>query len=91
MLPQLYSIWRSKSARGLSTATFLVFGCGILLWLIYGLALRSWPVIVSNSFTLGVVLAILALKLRYDRDQRSGIARKQEECAAMTENLKSNN
>jgi MtN3 and saliva related transmembrane protein len=48
---------------------FLVFGLGILLWLTYGIAIRSAPVIIANSATLALVIAILALKMRYDKKQ----------------------
>jgi len=69
MVPQLHSIWKRKSARDVSMAMFLVFGLGVSLWLTYGIAIRSAPVIVANSATLALVIAILALKMRYDRRQ----------------------
>lgn len=69
LLPQLHSIWRRKSAHGVSQAMFLVMGLGAALWLTYGIAIRSMPVIVANSATLTLILAILTLKLRYDRRQ----------------------
>ena len=69
MVPQLHSIWKRKSARDVSMAMFLVFGLGVSLWLIYGIAIRSAPVIVANGATLALVIAILALKMRYDKRQ----------------------
>jgi MtN3 and saliva related transmembrane protein len=66
LIPQLHGIWRSKSARDLSLGMFLIFGLGVLLWLTYGIEIRSAPVIVANAATLALVIAILALKLRYD-------------------------
>jgi MtN3 and saliva related transmembrane protein len=69
LVPQLHSIWKRKSARDISIAMFLVFGLGILLWLTYGIAIRSAPVIIANSATLALVIAILALKMRYDKKQ----------------------
>ena len=68
-MPQLHSIWKRKSARDISIAMFLVFGLGILLWLTYGIALRSAPIIIANGATLALVVAILILKMRYDRKQ----------------------
>ncbi len=69
LVPQLHSIWKRKSARDISIAMFLVFGLGILLWLTYGIALRSAPIIIANGATLALVVAILILKMRYDRKQ----------------------
>lgn len=64
-LPQVLKIWRTKRADDISTAAFAAFGLGVLLWLIYGLALRSWPIILANAVTLVLVLFILVLTLRY--------------------------
>jgi MtN3 and saliva related transmembrane protein len=66
LLPQLYKIWSNKSARDLSPAMFMVFGLGILFWLLYGVFARSPSVIVANSATLVLVIAILTLARRYN-------------------------
>jgi MtN3 and saliva related transmembrane protein len=42
-----------------------MFTTGVLLWLVYSIALQSWPMIVSNCITAPVALAILSMKLRY--------------------------
>ena len=73
MLPQLHSIWKRKSAHGLSLGMLLVFGLGVSLWLIYGIIIRSAPVIAANGVTLTFVVAILTLKARYDRREKAGI------------------
>jgi uncharacterized protein with PQ loop repeat len=41
------------------------FAIGITLWLIYGIALQSWPVIISNVVTLPLVLTVAFMKLRH--------------------------
>jgi MtN3 and saliva related transmembrane protein len=69
LVPQLHSIWRSKSAHGISQAMFLVMALGAALWLVYGIAIRSLPVIVANSATLALIISILTLKKRYDKKQ----------------------
>jgi MtN3 and saliva related transmembrane protein len=43
------------------------FSLGILLWLLYGVLRDDLPVIVANGVTLVLSVAILALKVRYDR------------------------
>ena len=65
-VPQLLRVLRRRSADDISLPMFVLFSLGVLLWLVYGLAVHSWPVIVSNAATLGLSLAILVLKLRYD-------------------------
>jgi len=66
-VPQLVRVWRLKEARDISLPTFLLFSIGVALWLVYGTYAGSGPVIASNSVTLLLSLAILGLKLKYDR------------------------
>jgi MtN3 and saliva related transmembrane protein len=65
LVPQLVRVWRLRSAREISLTMFLVFSLGVLLWLVYGVFIHSLPVILANVVTLGLSLAILALKLRF--------------------------
>jgi MtN3 and saliva related transmembrane protein len=64
-LPQVIKTWRSRSAQDISGLTFALFGLGVALWLVYGLQLRLWPVILANAITLLLALTILWCKLRY--------------------------
>jgi MtN3 and saliva related transmembrane protein len=66
-VPQLVRVYRRKTARDISLAMFMVFSVGELLWLLYGIYIHSLPVILANSVTLALCLAILSLKLHYDR------------------------
>mgnify|MGYP001766718178 CR=1 FL=1 len=64
-LPQTLRAIRDRDVASLSLATFAVFSAGIFLWLIYGLLIGSWPVILANVFTLALNLAIVVQKLRH--------------------------
>jgi MtN3 and saliva related transmembrane protein len=66
-VPQVWRIWTMKSAHEISWAMFVIFNVGIVLWLIYGIALVAWPLIFANSATLVLALTVLALKWRYGR------------------------
>ena len=44
---------------------FLLFSCGVLLWLIYGILLHAWPIILANGVTLALSTSILVLKIKY--------------------------
>jgi len=55
--------------RGLSLPTTGAFTLGIMLWLIYGLAIGDWPLIGSNAATLVLMAPVLALKLRYGQGE----------------------
>ena len=56
---------REKETRALSLPATGAFTAGVLLWLVYGLAIEDWPLIGSNGATLALMLPILAMKLRH--------------------------
>jgi MtN3 and saliva related transmembrane protein len=64
-LPQVIKIWQTKSTKDVSLVMFLVFSAGVFLWLIYGLLLERWPIIIPNFITLVLAGTILKFKLRY--------------------------
>jgi len=64
-LPQLIRIWQTKSTKDISLGMFLIFSTGVLLWLIYGVLIKSLPVMLANGLTFLLASAILVLKLRY--------------------------
>ena len=66
-VPQLVRVWRLRSAREISLIMFSVFSLGVFLWLLYGIFIHALPIILANAITLVLSLAILALKLRFDR------------------------
>lgn len=64
-LPQAVKILRLKETRDLSLLTYALLNTGILLWLIYGLALRQPPIWAANLISLIPNLLILYLKIKY--------------------------
>jgi MtN3 and saliva related transmembrane protein len=64
-LPQAWRTIRTRDTRAISLATQGLFALGIVLWLIYGLLLMSWPLIGANAVTLCLVMVILVMKLRH--------------------------
>jgi MtN3 and saliva related transmembrane protein len=64
-LPQAMKVIREKETRALSLPATAAFTLGVVLWLIYGLAIGDWPLIGSNAVTLALMAVILAMKLRY--------------------------
>lgn len=64
-LPQAVRVIRLKDTRAISLTTNLVFAAGILLWLIYGIAIGNGPLIAANGVSLILTLIIIAMKLRY--------------------------
>lgn len=64
-VPQVYKTWKTKSVDGLSLTMYIVFLTGIILWLIYGIHLKSLAMILSNIVTGLLALLLILFKLRY--------------------------
>lgn len=65
-VPQVLRAWRTRQTRDLSAGAFLLLAAGAVLWLVYGVLTRDWPVILTNLAVGVLVAAILAAKLRFD-------------------------
>lgn len=64
-VPQAWQTIRTKDTRSISLGMYVVFTLGIALWLVYGIALGSMPMIIANIVTFGLSATILGLKLKY--------------------------
>ncbi|HTQ75930.1 MAG TPA: SemiSWEET transporter [Burkholderiales bacterium] len=64
-VPQVWRIWKTRSARDLSLPMYLIFTAGVALWFAYGLMLGAAPIIVCNGLTLLLAGTVLAMKLRF--------------------------
>jgi MtN3 and saliva related transmembrane protein len=64
-VPQVAKVWKDRSAKELSLKTFLAFSSGVVLWLLYGIVLGEFPMILWNAVTLALVAAIVVMKLRF--------------------------
>lgn len=64
-VPQAVKTIRSRDTRSISLGMYVVFTVGIGFWLLYGIALDSLPMIVSNIVTFVLSATILALKIRH--------------------------
>jgi MtN3 and saliva related transmembrane protein len=66
-LPQAIQSWRTRDLSGISVGMYSLFTVGVGLWLIYGLIIEKWPLIMANALTFALALSILVLKLRDDK------------------------
>jgi MtN3 and saliva related transmembrane protein len=64
-LPQISKILRDRQATDISWATTGALAAGVVLWVVYGVFIGSWPVILSNVVTFLFIATILGLKWRY--------------------------
>ena len=64
-VPQAWHTFRTRDVRGISLGMYSVFTAGVACWLVYGLLLGAWPIVIANCITLALAAAILTMKLRY--------------------------
>ena len=64
-LPQLIYSLRTRDLSGVSLSMYSLFAGGVSLWLVYGLMLGAWPIIIANVLTLAQATLVLVLKLRH--------------------------
>ena len=64
-LPQAIQSWRTRDLSGISLGMYSLFTGGVGLWLVYGLIIEKWPLILANAMTFALALSILLLKLRH--------------------------
>ena len=62
-VPQAWQSWRTRDLSGISLPMYLLFTLGVGLWLVYGLLLGSWPIILANAITFSLAALVLGLKL----------------------------
>jgi MtN3 and saliva related transmembrane protein len=63
-LPQLVKTVRRGSTKDISLGMYLLFSLGVALWLVYGIMLSAWPVIIANLVTLIFAGTLLVLKIK---------------------------
>jgi MtN3 and saliva related transmembrane protein len=64
-VPQAMKIIRERETRAISLPGTMLCTIGVLLWLIYGLAISDAPLIGSSIVTFAMTATILALKIRH--------------------------
>lgn len=64
-VPQALKTIESKDTASISLSMYVIFTTGVLLWLLYGLAIDNWPIIVANAVTFALAATILWFKLKY--------------------------
>jgi MtN3 and saliva related transmembrane protein len=64
-VPQAVKIIRERDTRAISLSGTTLCVVGVLLWLVYGLAITDGPLIGSSIVTFAMTVIILVLKIRH--------------------------
>lgn len=64
-VPQALKILKTKQTHDISLFMYILFGSGVLMWLVYGVLIKSMPIMIANAVTLCLIIPILVMKLIY--------------------------
>jgi MtN3 and saliva related transmembrane protein len=67
LIPQVWHLYRLKSAHEISLPFTLMFLIGGAFWLAYGVVLGKPSVIIANAISLVLTAAMLAAKIKYGK------------------------
>jgi MtN3 and saliva related transmembrane protein len=66
-IPQIWKLFKLKSAKEISLPFSLLQLCGGILWLIYGLILSLPAVTITNVVNVALVCLLLYAKVKYSK------------------------
>ena len=64
-VPQAWLTFRTRNVSGISLGMYSAFTLGVALWLLYGVLVVSWPIVIANAITLALASGILLMKIRF--------------------------
>jgi MtN3 and saliva related transmembrane protein len=64
-LPQVIRTWKTRRTKDLSLGMFALLVTASSLWIIYGIVIEDWPVILTNLGMVALTGAIGVAKLRF--------------------------
>lgn len=65
LIPQVVKSWRTKSTHDISILWTSIYLIALVLWVLYGWMIMSYPLVVMASFETVLAISLLILKLRY--------------------------
>ena len=64
-VPQAWLTFKTRDVSGISLGMYSAFTAGIALWLVYGILIAAWPVVIANTITLLLAAGILGMRIRF--------------------------
>jgi MtN3 and saliva related transmembrane protein len=68
---QSYRIFKRKSAGDVSIITYSILTAGGLIWILYGMEISNFPIIITNSIGLVVAASIVIGWFLYGKERKS--------------------
>jgi MtN3 and saliva related transmembrane protein len=62
-LPQAILTLKTRNTAGVSLIMYAMFVSGVLMWVVYGFMITSWPLIIANVITFALSASILCVAI----------------------------
>lgn len=69
-LPQAISTIRTRQTDGIALPTFIMLGLGSVFFVIQGIMLHNWPLVITNVIASVSSVIIFGIKMHNDRKKR---------------------
>lgn len=69
-LPQAIYTIRTRDTDGIAMPTFLLLGAGSVFFVVQGLLLANWPLVITNAITTVCSAIVCFIKIGNDRRKR---------------------
>lgn len=70
-LPQAIHTIRTRDTDGIALPTFLLLGFGSIFFVVQGIMIDNWPLIITNLITTVSSVIVFCIKLSNDRKKRN--------------------
>lgn len=70
-LPQAIVTIRTRDTDGIAMPTFIMLGLGSVFFVVQGLLLSNWPLVVTNVITTICSVIIFGIKIHNDRRKKT--------------------
>ena len=66
-IPQVYKVLQTKRTKDLSLSMMFIVFTSTVVWLVYGIGLMLWPVIICNAIICLLSLLLIYFKITFDK------------------------
>ena len=67
LVPQLIKLIKEKKASDISVYMLIILFVGLGCWVVYGFLKKDWIIIISNSFSFVINMALTVLTIKYKK------------------------
>jgi len=64
-IPQVYKTWQTRHVKDLSLTMMMIVVTSTVVWLVYGIYLLLWPVIICNAIMFVLSSLLVYFKLSF--------------------------